>query len=111
MKLLHTINYLRRNIEIQNEKSSTQLEKIITQNEEILTQNEKILTQNHRIFDESSHRGLGETKLTERLYEPLKGYPINTVEEFKKLDEISSKEKLKKLVITFQMLLSHIHTI
>ncbi|XP_051158487.1 uncharacterized protein LOC127279890 [Leptopilina boulardi] len=67
------------------------------QNERIINQNDKIILQNEQILEKMSQETIGEANLDDTLYEPLNGFPINTLDQFIYLNEKEQKSLRKKL--------------
>lgn len=88
-------NYTCRKIQQQNEE-------IKEQNEKMKEQNKKIMNQQQLIINEFAQRNVTE-EMTEKLYEPLEGFPLKTVEDFEKVDSISNKN-MKYLIFRFIMI-------
>ena len=70
--------------------------KIEEQNDKIIKQNEDLKQQIALIIEDLSERNVSEASLSENLFEPLKGYPLQTIEQF---NELNSNYTLRKQLV------------
>lgn len=68
----------------------------------MIEQNKKIIEQQENILKKMENTENEQGKITEnRLYEPLQGFPLRTIDEFEDLDSKENKSKRNKLVSIF----------
>lgn len=68
------------------------------QTAKLILQNEQLLLQNNKLLDELSLSKIGDGNLDETFYQPLTGFPINTLEQFDFLNNKEQKSLRKTLV-------------